>query len=299
MPTYRVMIAEFPYSDRTHPDASDWVAQTICEMRDDKRIGPGNIGRWRLSDTPIPMCRNRCLIQAEEANFDFVLMIDNDVGPDYLVGQDPTAKPFWRTAFDHAINSPEPCIVAAPYVGPPPEENVYVFKFHNKQSNHPNPDFQIGGVSRLEASTLTGFQRAQALATGLILMDMRAIKKMKHPRFYYEYNATSSAKLSTEDITFSRDAHYYGIPLWCAWDSWCLHYKLKGCGKPQNIPDGCVPDMLMERARQLVRAELATGVPTAEPIKVTDKAGPVEMDYLRTSVTDGQQFPPAVTVAKP
>lgn len=265
---HKILVCEFPYSDRTHPDASDWITQTIIEMRDDPRVGPGNIGRWRVSDTPVTMTRNAALAFAEEKGYDFVLMIDNDVSPDYLVGQDETAKPFWKTSFDFALASPHPCIVAAPYVGPPlVEENVYSFRFTNRISENPNPDFQIAGVSRHEAAVATGFERMVALATGLILIDIRAIRKMPHPRFYYEYtDARQTHKASTEDITFTRDAHYLGVPLWINWDSWCAHNKVKRCGKPQLIPDGCVPKFLMERAEQLIAERQAKA---AEPTVAT------------------------------
>jgi len=274
VPQYKVMVAQFPYSDRTHPDASDWVMRTVIEMREDPRIGPGNVGAWRKSDTPITMVRNECLVGAEKAGYDFVLMIDNDVNPDYLVGQDSSAKPFWKSTFDFALASPKPCIVAAPYVGPPPEENVFAFVFGNKQSDHPNPDFQIGGISRYQAARLAGIQPVCALATGLMLIDMRAVVGSPHPRFYYEYgDETQSLKASTEDVTFTRDAHYRGVPLYCNWDSWCQHFKLKGVGKPQNVPDGCVPDFMLKRAEQILEER---------------RQASAENDAVATTATDSQ-----------
>ena len=62
------------------------------------------------------MTRNLCVEDAKHNKADFLVMIDNDMSPD-LKGE----KPFWDTSWD-SILKPEnqPCIIAAPYCGPPP-----------------------------------------------------------------------------------------------------------------------------------------------------------------------------------
>jgi hypothetical protein len=261
MPQYKIMIAQFPGGFSTHPDVSDWVTETVVKMREDPRIGPGNIKTWRRSDTPITMGRNQACLVAEQCGMDYLVMIDSDMCPDLPY---PEAKPFWESSFEFALQHDGPCLIAAPYCGPPPNEMVYVFYHENQQSEHPNPDFQITAYSRAEASRLRGILRAAALPTGLILIDVRALRKLPHPRFYYEWKndgprctvcgnrhgGPQVEKASTEDVAFSRDCHTAGIPLYCNWDAWAGHYKLKLVGRPQEVPDDAVPKLLWERARQ-------------------------------------------------
>jgi hypothetical protein len=270
MPKYKVMIAQFPYGNSTHPAVSDWVTETLVKCRDDARIGPGNVTLWRKADTPITMTRNQCLARAEALGIDYVLMVDSDMEPDLPY---PDAKPFWDTAWEFALAHPGPCVVAAPYCGPPPVENVYAFRWEPQQSDNPDVDAQLNPYSRTEAAGMRGVQRAAALATGLMLIDMRAIRKMPHPRFYYEWKGDGPRcshcgmmkageqihKASTEDVTFSRDLTLLGIPIWCAWDCWAGHWKPKCVGKPNPISPDAIPDWMRQRG-----AELADG-PAAPP----------------------------------
>jgi hypothetical protein len=243
------MIAQFPGGGVTTMHTSPWLLETYAKMRDDPRIGVGNVMLWQVADTPITMTRNKCLVVAEQQGVDFVLMLDNDMHFDLPYGD---AKPFWDEAFPFAINHPGPCVIGAPYCGPPPNENVYVFRFENTQSDDPNPNFLLRPYDRHHAATLHGIQRVAALPTGLMLIDMRAVKVLPHPRFYYEWtDTTHSEKASTEDVTFSRDLTYAGVPLYCTWDSWAGHIKPKMVAKPQEIPSDVVPQWIAERAAEL------------------------------------------------
>lgn len=249
MATYKVMIAQFPYGNVTHPDVSDWVAETLCKMRDDPRIGKGNCFLWRKADTPITMVRNRCLKTAREAGVDYVLMIDSDMSPDLPY---PGAKPFWDSSWEFMRAHAGPCVVAAPYCGPSPCEAVYVFRWQTHETDNPNPDFQIEAYSRPEAAAMTGIQRAAGLATGLMLIDMKATVGLPPNPFRYEYrDASESEKAATEDVVFSRDLTYAGVPIFCNWDSWAGHWKPKRVGKPALLPPELVPAWLRERAREL------------------------------------------------
>lgn len=267
MPRYKVTICQFPGGNSTHPDVADWVTETAIKMRLDPRIGEGNVSLWRLNDTPVTMSRNRALLAAERDGADFVLMVDSDMSPD-LPGVG--AKPFWDTAWEFALASKEPCVIAAPYCGPPPFEMPYIFRFTNQAGDHPQPDFQITAFSRAECATMTGMVRAAALPTGLMLIDMRAVKKLPHPRFYYEWKGDGPVcgacgcrkggvqveKASTEDVAFSRDLYVLGVPLWAAMSSWAGHHKVKLVGKPQLIPDDAIPAAMMARAEVLVRERM-------------------------------------------
>ena len=253
MPQFRVLLAQFPGGGVTSSHTGSWITETHCKMREDPRIGKANIWHWQMADTPITLSRNRCIQVAEENGFDYICMCDSDMLFDMPY---PGAKPFWDEAWEFAMTHDGPCVIAAPYTGPPPQEVVYVFEWVNTMNDDPNPNFLLKAYSRSHAAMMTGIQRAGALPTGLMLIDMRAIKKLKKPYFYYEYTDESqSAKASTEDVTFSRDLTYAGVPLYCAWDSWAGHIKQKVCGKPQAIPADLVPRWMTERAGELFQLE--------------------------------------------
>ena len=254
MPNYKLMIAQFPGGGVTSSHTGIWFTETYCKMRDDPRIGKGNVLAWQIADTPITMGRNRCLEVALDAGIDYVLMIDSDMKFDAYVGARgfEHQKPFWDTAWEFALSHDGPCVVCAPYVGPPPYENVYVFDFESTQCDDPNPNFKLLPYSRPHAAVMRGIQRCAAIPTGLCLIDMRGVKRLDKPYFYYEWtNETHSEKASTEDVTFSRDLHYAGVPLYCQWDSWACHIKPKMCGMPQVIPPENVPKWIVERGIEL------------------------------------------------
>lgn len=233
------MLARFPGGGVESAECSDWVTETILRLKDDPRVDWDKTQRFRISDTPITMGRNRAVKCALEAKVDFLLMVDSDMSPDLPV---PGAKPFWPNAFDFALRhySAGPCSVAAPYCGPPPFENVYVFRFANAQSDHPDPDHRVEQFSREEAAARTGFESVAALPTGLILFDMRAFRALppKDGEGWFRYEWTdqhATHKASTEDVVLTRDLCLLGIPQYVYWDAWAGHIKQKVVGKPQVI----------------------------------------------------------------
>ncbi len=239
MPQFSVMFQRFPglFSNGAceHPDVTDWMVCTVIKCKRDVRIK--EILNWRKADTPAPMIRNQGIHLALERGVDFLCMVDSDMAPDYLLGEDAAAKPFWDSSFDFMLHdSMEPCIVAAPYCGPPPYENCYIFRWASFQSDNPNPDHRLEMYTREEAAVQTGIQRVAALPTGLILIDMRCLAKIKPPYFYYEWkDETEQVKASTEDVTFTRDLTFAGVPIYCNWDAWAGHWKMKRVGKPQTL----------------------------------------------------------------
>lgn len=257
-----VMIARFPYggvgsSSLEIPDIGDWLVEITLEMKDDPRIG--EVIPWRISDTPISMCRNRAVQVAKANGADVLLMIDSDNVPDYeLKRGTPGAKPFWKTAFDFLYSHYEkgPAVIAAPYCGPPPHENVYVFHITNRESEHASADFEVAQFSRHEAADRTGIEQVAALPTGLILFDVRAFDILPPPWFYYEFtDKFESHKASTEDVTATRDMMFHVhlehgyLPLYVAWDCWAGHVKPKIVGKPQLITADQVSKKLVDAAR--------------------------------------------------
>lgn len=225
-----ILIARFPYGASEHPAVADWLIPTVVKMKADPRIG--DIFHRNYDDTPITMTRNRCLEDAKGLRADYVLMIDSDMAPDTPL---PAARPFWDTSWDFAVNRREkgPCVIAAPYGGPPPHENVYLFRWVNFANDEPEAAFALEAFTRHEASRMIGIDEVGALPTGLILIDVRCLEG--HPKPYFDYEWTDSSesqKGSTEDVFFTRNLSLRGIPQYCNWDSWAGHVKRKVVTKP-------------------------------------------------------------------
>jgi hypothetical protein len=174
-----VLIATFPYAGNggissQADEVSDWLTMTMIKAHDDPRVEW--IEKRKFSDTPIPMTRNKSVLTAREMGADVLVMVDSDMWPDMALQHgDPTAVPFWDTAFEYLYRHYDkgPVVIGAPYCGPPPNEAVYVFKWLNRESGHPNLDFQIEKYDREEARHMAGIQECAALPTGLIMYDMR------------------------------------------------------------------------------------------------------------------------------
>lgn len=225
------------------PDIREWMVPLVTEASRDSRIE--NIRVWNLADTPITMTRNRSVLQAREFGVDVLVMIDSDMKPD-IEG----SKKFFPSSFDFLYDhyGRGPCVIGAPYCGPPPLENVYVFEWRDMQTGHPNPDFQLKMYERSQAVRMSGIHPCAALPTGLIMYDMRVFALTEprstddHPWFYYEFpDKYQAEKASTEDVTMTRDLSLVGVerlgynPVYCNWDAWAGHWKPKCVGKPQFI----------------------------------------------------------------
>lgn len=238
------------------PDIREWMIPTVLEAHKDDRIS--GIRVWNLSDTPITMTRNRAVLMARQYGIDVLVMVDSDMKPDINAGL-PDAKPFFKSSFDFLVDHYHkgPCVIGAPYCGPPPVENVYVFRWQNLVSENPNPDFQLEMYDRHTAVKMAGIQDCAALPTGLIMYDMRAFEITEpksdadKPWFYYEWKDHFAAdKASTEDVTQTRDLSLAGTqklgynPVYCNWDAWAGHWKPKCVGKPQVIDAKGISDKL-------------------------------------------------------
>tara|TARA_R100000808_G_C2124695_1_gene135145 strand:+ start:125 stop:1021 length:897 start_codon:yes stop_codon:yes gene_type:complete len=262
---YDILICTFSYGGNggmksEHPDVRDWLLTSIPEMKEDSRIG--KVGTADMADTPITMNRNRAVRFARENKYDLLLMLDSDMAPDFLLGEELGAKPFWSSSLDYMVSYGKPLVVAAPYCGPPPHENIYVFRWRNKQSDSPDDaDFELSQFTREEAFERGGIEHVAALPTGLILCDVRVFELTEpkergdRPWFYYEYeDVYESQKCSTEDVTATRDLSLKGEKDWgynpvCVnWDAWAGHWKPKVVGKPQLVTSSMVSDRLLRSA---------------------------------------------------
>ena len=255
---YNITIGQFPYGSISHPDVNAFLAHTYHKMKTDERID--KIFWYSVGDTPITMTRNQCVYEAIQLGVDYILMVDSDMGPDYLVGRDPQARPFWDVAWGFMMNrrSDEdayvrqfrdgqtysdlfpPATIAAPYCGPPPKELPYIFRWKNYESNDPNEHFKLEMLEREDAAMRSGIEEVAALPTGLILYDVRVFKELEAagalPWFDYEYtDKYCRQKCTTEDVFQTRNAHMLDLPLYVAWDCWGKHWKHKGVEKPSMV----------------------------------------------------------------
>lgn len=269
MKPVRLMFARFPGGGVDRAEVTDWLVESVVWAKDDDRI-EDPILNYKINDTPITMGRNRTIEIAKAKKVDFLVMIDNDMAPDLYTKNGPSefinenARPFVSSAFDflykRRVNGDPPAVIGAPYCGPPPHENIYVFQWRVIESECPSDSTRISleQYSREQASTMSGIKEAAALPTGLVMIDMKAIESVKPPYFYYEWmDETQSEKASTEDVTFTRDLSLNGVPQFCNWDSWAGHWKLKCVGMPLPIS----PDSISEvfRRRVLSRYNIDSG----------------------------------------
>ena len=279
-----LVIATYPYGGNgaiasSYPDVGRWIGQTIAKAEKDERIGW--VKELQYVDTPIPMVRNKTILDARSLGADLILMLDSDTIPDCEIGEDKDALPFWETAFNECYSHWEkgPLCIAAAYCGPSPISCVY--GFHHSSWNNAGevnqPDISIEMYSRAHAEIMSGIQDAAAAATGCMLIDIRCFdltdpkheyqrllkeygspkiaESLTSPWFYYEwtdiYNAT---KASTEDVTFSRNlamASQEKLGYCCvkiAWQCWAAHVKQQIIRKPRSIKQ----DQVNEKYRTAV-----------------------------------------------
>lgn len=229
----KLLIARFPFGNSEAPSVTDWVTDVYHKAKLDTRFKA--VHRVRVDDTPITMGRNRVLKAALDKGIDLVLMVDSDMDPDLPY---PGAKPFWDSSLEFILNHKGPCALAAPYCGPPPHENVYIFHWTAASNDNPNVDVSLSQYTREHAMLMAGIQEVAALPTGVFLLDVRALKVpgFNPPWFDYEYtDKYQTHKSTTEDVFFTRNLSLAGVPMYCNWDAWAGHHKRKMVHKPQGL----------------------------------------------------------------
>jgi len=263
------------------PCLRQWQSRVVLQAMADKRISP-NVWLKDFSDTPITMTRNRAVKEARAAGVDVLIMVDSDMKPDCEKG----SPEFFPTSFDflHKHYDKGPSVICAPYCGPPPDECVYVFRWHQHGNNKNDLYWKLEMYGREEAALMKGIQSCAAQPTGLIMFDMRAFdltdpqktydallkkgksvgeaQRLAQGWFYYEWgDVHASEKASTEDVTATRDISMAGIlelgysPIYCNWDCWAGHWKPKCVTKPQII----YADQVNEKYREAVMRSVNMG----------------------------------------
>jgi hypothetical protein len=258
----RIHIATFVYRDQKNPELRRWLAQAVMKLAKHPQIG--GVSEKVYDDTPIPMTRNEAMADAQADGSDLLLMVDDDMIPDWRLNTkrgpiDPTAKPFLDVALPFVLQHEGPCCVGAPYCGPPPIENVYVFKPTNWRGSNPNHDVGVNQFTREEAAQRTGIEEVFALPTGVYLIDMRCVANLAFPHFQYEYSDPRQIKkATTEDVYFSRNLAVAGVPQYCAWDCWAGHIKPIVVDKPELLT--------MDAVRDTYRAAILRGQVSTEKL---------------------------------
>jgi hypothetical protein len=325
-------IFHFPYggngaTSAESPDIREWEVETVLKMKADPRVG--RIISRSISDTPITMTRNLAVKTARELGLHLVLFIDSDQHPNFHQN-DPGYKPFWDVAFDAVYDhyGIGPLVIGAPYCGPAPAENVYVFQWDNHGIHGDETNINLSAYTRAQAWTMTGIQEVAALPTGMILYDMRAfelIEPCKLPQqtilekleagqitanqaarmlqpgwFYYEWkDGYAAEKASTEDVSNTRDISLAGMaklgynPLRCAWDSWIGHHKPYCVGKPAQYTVEQIASNF-RRAIEGGRSKYLTTFDVGNEIQAGIKRGdvltlPPEKPQPVLSAADGRQ----------
>ncbi|HUR52942.1 MAG TPA: hypothetical protein VMZ71_02340 [Gemmataceae bacterium] len=258
MPHYKLAVGRFPYGGTEHTECVDWLIDVSWKLSRDPRF---TVCFLKENDTPITMTRNKMFQDAIRMGADFLLIVDSDMAPDVERG-DPEARPFLESSLQFVLDHPGPCVVAAPYCGPPPHENVYVFQWLNRETGVPVEDagLKLDQFTREQAALMRGITEVAALPTGLMLIDVRALKALPAPHTYYEYAGDGPAcqacdqkkrgpeveKISTEDVTFTRDLSMAGVKVYCNWDAWAGHVKKKVVRKPRPYTVDVVAQKMRE-----------------------------------------------------
>jgi hypothetical protein len=257
-----------------HPDTTKWLLDTILDIkaaRKDEQID--EVTYANVSETPITMSRNFSVEQAKSLGADVLVMIDSDMAPDFHKER-PGYQPFFQSSFDFLYKHYDegPVIVGAPYCGPPPARNVYVFKHGNFDNDHTDDHFKLEAYTRSEAEKMGGIQDCAALPTGLIMYDMRIWDVVEPPYFYYEYQGDGlkcphchqpkpsfqAQKASTEDVTATRDICFNGElelgynPVFCNWDAWAGHIKQEKVGAPILMK----ADQISQKLRKAIQRDV-------------------------------------------
>lgn len=258
-----VGVACYPYSGTSSGsslawDIVPWLLHVQKWCANDKRVK--SLVVKDFNDTPITMTRNATVEWALRSGIDVLVMVDADMSPDCEMGKDPSAKPFFPTSFDfiHRNWDRGPHSVCAPYCGPPPISNPYIFKWASGFEGLRDNGFKLEMYSREEAAIMSGIQECAAQPTGLIMFDTR-IFSLTDPKtysvdggwFYYEWTSqNASQKASTEDVTATRDLSLAGHAMlgrevnYVNWDAWAGHNKVYCVGKPRPLTADCVSKRL-------------------------------------------------------
>lgn len=230
-----VIVCVFTYNSFCHVDLLTYTHMVTQQLQNHPRVGMVKIASSH--GYPTDRVRNAVLKEAHKCGYHFALMLDDDMKPDLLLS-DPKAGavPFAPTAIDFALAHDGPCFVGAPYCAGPPYQEVVVMKNRERFPDQPDKSgHALDKYTRDEAAGMSGVGEVAALPTGCLLVDTRVTQILPPPWFSYEYADPpyNTALASTEDVVFTRNAHWCGVRQFCTWSSWSGHWKRLLTGKPR------------------------------------------------------------------
>jgi hypothetical protein len=231
----KIGIALFSYNGTASAHLAKWIHDSTKVLNAHARVESVDV--ITLEGYPITRLRNKACHVAYSEGIDFLLMLDDDMRPDIEVQSDPEAKPFFPSVLDFMLAHDGPCIVGAPYCAAPPNERCIVMKLEPLANTDAILPAKMMAYSRREAAVAKGFEEVPALPTGVMMIDCRALRALVPPYFQYEYKSSLELELaSTEDVYFTRNMAFAGVPNYVAWDSWAGHEKKIVVRKPR-LPD--------------------------------------------------------------
>lgn len=231
----KIGIAVFTYNGQASAYLGKWIHDSSAVLKQHPRVESVDV--MVLEGYPITRLRNKACHIASAEGIDFLLMLDDDMRPDCEVQSDPEAKPYFPSVLDFMLAHDGPCIVGAPYCASPPNERCIVMKLEPIADPSAILPAKMKSYSRREAAVAKGFEEVPALPTGVMMIDCRALRALVPPYFQYEFKTGLELELaSTEDVYFTRNMAFAGVPNYVAWDSWAGHEKKVVVRKPR-VPD--------------------------------------------------------------
>lgn len=241
MESFRVMLARFPGRGQEHPHVTDWCIDTAIAAVRDTRVQ--EFSKWWHIGTPVDVLRNAAVAEAKTRKAHILLMIDSDMQPDHENEQLPSLAAFWTSSFEFFCShwSHGPCVIGIPYMQSYTQPAAYGLA---KIGNGPETMYDLTHLSPAEAIRATGITEVPVVGTGLVMIDMRAFEpfvsrwsqertELALPYFYYTYLDKARTKIkNTEDIVFCANAFEAGLPIYCNWDAWSVHWKYVAVCKP-------------------------------------------------------------------
>lgn len=294
MAKHKLFMARFPGQMQEHPASSQWVMNQLVKWSRDDRIS--GVAMGYKSDTPITMVRNQMAKRALEEECDYICMIDADIEPDAPMYAG--AKPFWESSWEFLMNHRDvPCAIASPYCGPPPDEIVYMAEWERKETYEPNKIPNLINIHRNDAARRSGIQKVVGLPTGLIIIDTRLFRHIPVPWFDYEFNEDMTEKKTTEDYFFTRNCSLAGFPMYCNWDAWSYHWKMKRVHPPSLMCPEDVSDQVRQACNNLPRNDrvVFVGQQNREGIKCPTSATKAHTSESEKEGSSPLQKPPADT----
>lgn len=222
----KICIVRLCHGSWEHPAIGDWFADAVHFCLTDPRIGPGNLESFWLDEEPVYRARNMAQRRAKELGCDLLVMVDNDMFPDWM----PGAPKFLQSALDfwwdnHATG--HPCVICAP--ARVRSGMVAVHKLIEDKGRkglvlmHPREMQYKAGIERVPGSGLS-----------LSLIDMRVFERLHPPYFRFAYTDEYCTQIRAgEDVMFTADLGGPCIPVYVNWDCKADHSKKVWLGWPK------------------------------------------------------------------